>query len=132
MTNTINNARKVRVTAQSVAFMMLTESADAVLASHSKPGHEIAPATFEGALELLAGMPEKRAALEALRSDLFGEGGTGERGRPAAKVGESRGYKVQQVGDSDPFIRLPVSLLGLAKGGVATVFFDNGVIRVKA
>jgi hypothetical protein len=70
--------------------------------------------------------------LEALRSDLFGEGGTGERGRPSAKIGESRGYKVQQVGDSDPFIRLPVSLLGLAKGGTATVTFDNGVIRVKA
>jgi hypothetical protein len=125
-------ARKVRVTAQSVAFLALTEGVDAVTAMHNRPGCEIAPATFDAAVDLLAGQPQVREALEALRSDLFGEGGTGERGRPAAKVGESRGYKVQQVGESDPFIRLPVSLLGLAKGGTATVTFDNGVIRVKA
>jgi hypothetical protein len=132
MSQNVAPARKVRVTAQSVAFLALTEGADAVASLHAKPGCEIAPATFDAALELLAGRPEAREALEGLRSDLFGEGGSGERGRPAAKIGESRGYKVQQVGDSDPFIRLPVSLLGLAKGGTATVMFDNGVIRVKA
>jgi hypothetical protein len=130
MTNTINNARKVRITSQQVAFMMLTESASDVAALHAKPGHEIAPATFAAAVDLLASVPEKAAALAALADSLYPES-SGERGRPAAKVGESRGYKVQQVGDSDPFIRLPVSLLGLAKGGVATVTFDNGVIRVK-
>jgi hypothetical protein len=125
-------ARKVRVTAQSVAFLALTEGVDAVTAMHNRPGCEIAPATFDAAVDLLAGQPQVREALEALRSDLFGEGGSGERGRPAAKLGDSRGYKVQQVGESDPFIRLPVSLLGLAKGGTATVTFDKGVIRVKA
>ncbi len=132
MSQNVAPVRKVRVTSQQVAFLALTEGADAVASLHVKPGCEIAPATFDAACELLAGQPAVREALEGLRSDLFGEGGTGERGRPAAKVGESRGYKVQQVGDSDPFIRLPVSLLGLAKGGTATVTFDNGVIRVKA
>lgn len=131
MSQNVAPVRKVRVTSQQVAFLALTEGADAVAALHSKPGCEIAPATFDAAVDLLAGQPQVREALEALRSDLFGEGGSGERGRPAAKVGESRGYKVQQVGDSDPFIRLPVSLLGLSKGGTATVTFDNGVIRVK-
>ena len=81
---------------------------------------------------LLDGQPEDQKALEALRSELFGEGGSGERGRPAAKLGESRTYRVQEVNDSGAFIRLPVGLLGLAKGGTATVTFDNGVIRVKA
>jgi hypothetical protein len=132
MSQNVAPVRKVRVTSQQVAFLALTEGADAVSALHSRPGCEIAPATFDAACELLAGQPAVREALEGLRSDLFGEGGSGERGRPAAKLGESRGYKVQQVGDSDPFIRLPVSLLGLAKGGTATVTFDNGVIRVKA
>jgi len=132
MSQNVAPVRKVRVTSQQVAFLALTEGADAVATLHARPGCEIAPATFDAAVDLLAGQPQVREALEALRSDLFGEGGTGERGRPAAKVGESRGYKVQQVGDSDPFIRLPVSLLGLAKGGTATVTFDNGVIRVKA
>ncbi|NBV77997.1 hypothetical protein EBR66_07565 [bacterium] len=131
MSQNVAPVRKVRVTSQQVAFLALTEGADAVATLHAKPGCEIAPATFDAAVDLLAGQPQVREALEALRSDLFGEGGSGERGRPAAKVGESRGYKVQQVGDSDPFIRLPVSLLGLSKGGTATVTFDNGVIRVK-
>jgi hypothetical protein len=132
MTTNTNNARKVRVTAQQVAFLMLTEGADSVVALHSKPGCEIAPATFDAAVDLLAGQPQHREALAGLRSELFGDDAPGERGRPAAKIGESRAYKVQQVGESDPFIRLPVSLLGLAKGQTATVTFDNGVIRVKA
>jgi hypothetical protein len=98
---------------------------------HNTPGSEIAPATFDAAVELLASQPETAAALSGMRSDLFGDDAPGERGRPAAKVGESRAYKVQQVGESDPFIRLPVSLLGLAKGSTATVTFDRGVITVK-
>jgi hypothetical protein len=131
MSNTVNNARKVRITSQQVAFLALTEGVGAVETLHGKPGCEIAPATFAAAVELLATQPETAAALAALADSLHPES-SGERGRPAARVGESRGYKVQQVGDSDPFIRLPVSLLGLGKGGVATVTFDNGMIRVKA
>ena len=123
--------RKVRVTSQQVAFLMLTEGADGVTRLNDKPGCEIAPATFDGAIELLASQPQQREALEALRAQILGDDAPGERGRPAAKVGEARSYKVQQVNDSDPFIRLPVSLLGLVKGQSATVFFDNGVIRVK-
>lgn len=123
--------RKVRVTAQQVAFLMLTEGAASVEKLHHKPGCEIAAATFNGAIELLATQTQQREALETLRDTLLGGNEAGERGRPAAKVGESRAYKVQQVNDSDPFIRLPVSLLGLVKGESATVFFDNGVIRVK-
>jgi hypothetical protein len=131
MTNNTAPARKVRITSQQVAFMMLTEGTEAIVSLHSKPGCEIAPATFDAAVDLLAGQPQHREALAGLRSDLYGDDAPGERGRPAAKVGESRAYKVQQVGESDPFIRLPVSLLGLAKGQTATVTFDNGVIRVK-
>ena len=123
--------RKVRVTSQQVAFLMLTEGPAGVERLHSKPGHEIAPATFEGALDLLASQPQHREGLEALRSQLLGDSEPGERGRPAAKVGESRSYKVQQVNDGDPFIRLPVSLLGAAKGGTVTVTFGNGSITVR-
>ena len=123
--------RKVRVTSQQVAFLMLTEGADGVTRLNDKPGCEIAPATFDGAVELLASQPQQREALEALRAQILGDDAPGERGRPAAKVGDSRAYKVQQVNDSDPFIRLPVSLLGLAKGQSATVTFEAGVIRVR-
>jgi hypothetical protein len=131
MTQNTAPARKVRVTAQSVAFMALTEGTDAVAALHAKPGCEIAPATFDAAVDLLASQPETAAALSAMRADLFGDDAPGERGRPAAKVGDSRSYKVQQVGDGDPFIRLPVALLGSVKGATVTVTFGPGVITVK-
>lgn len=123
--------RKVRVTAQQVAFLMLTEGAISVERLHHKPGCEIAAATFNGAIELLATQPQQREALETLRDTLLGGGEAGERGRPAAKVGDSREYKAQQVGDSDPFVRLPVGLLGALKGQTVTVTFGNGVITVK-
>lgn len=131
MSQNTNPVRKVRITSQQVAFLMLTEGADAVRSLHAKPGHEIAAATFDGAVDLLSSQTEARSALEALRSELLGDSEPGERGRPAAKVGESRSYKVQQVGDGDPFIRLPVSLLGAVKGGVVTVTFGTGTITVK-
>ena len=124
-------ARKVRVTAQSVAFLALTEGVAAVTRLHNSPGSEIAAATFDSACDLLASQPETQSALVALRSDLFGDDEPGARGRPAAKVGDSRAYKVQQVGEMDPFIRLPVSLLGLAKGQSATVTFEDGHIIVR-
>jgi hypothetical protein len=131
MSQNVAPVRKVRVTSQQVAFLMLTEGADAVTRLHNTPGSEIAPATFDAAVGLLSSQPQHREALESLRSELLGDSEPGERGRPAAKIGESRSYKVQQVGESDPFIRLPVSLLGLAKGSVATVTFANGSITVK-
>ena len=124
-------ARKVRVTAQSVAFLALTEGVAAVTRLHNSPGSEIAAATFDSACDLLASQPETQSALVALRSDLFGDDEPGARGRPAAKVGDSRAYKVQQVGEMDPFIRLPVSLLGLAKGQSDTVTFEDDHIIVR-
>lgn len=131
MSQNVAPVRKARVTSQQVAFLMLTEGAAGVQKLHNTPGHEIAPATFDGAVDLLSSQIEARTALESLRGELLGDSEPGERGRPAAKVGESRAYKVQQVGEQDPFIRLPVSLLGLAKGSVATVTFGNGTITVK-
>jgi hypothetical protein len=122
--------RKVRITSQQVAFLALTEGVGAVTALHNKPGHEIAAATFDGAVDLLASQPETQSALAAIRADLLGDDEPGARGRPAAKVGDARSYKVQQVNDMDPFIRLPVSLLGLAKGATATVTFHDGRIVV--
>lgn len=130
MTTNTAPVRKVRVTAQNVAFLALTEGVQSVAALHAKPGCEIAPATFDAAVDLLASQPETAAALSAMRGELLGDDTPGERGRPAAKVGDSRTYKVQQVGDGDPFIRLPVSLLGAVKGGTVTVTFGRDGITV--
>lgn len=132
MSQNVNPVRKVRVTSQQVAFLMLTEGVKAVSALHAKPGHEIAAATFDGAVDLLSSQTEAQSQLLALREELIGSDEPGERGRPAAKIGESRSYKVQQVGDGDPFIRLPVSLLGAVKGGVVSVTFGRDGITVKS
>jgi hypothetical protein len=125
MSNT-NNARKVRVTGQSVAFLMLTDGLDAVRDLHKSAG--IAKPTFDNAVDLLAGR-EEAASLADLRDELH-PAGTGERGRPAARVGESRTYSAQQVNDGAVFIRLPVDLLGVGKGGDVKVSFADGRITV--
>lgn len=130
MTQNTAPARKVRVTAQTVAFLALTEGTDAVAALHAKPGSEIATATFDAAVELLASQPETAAALAGMRADLFGDDAPGQRGRPGAEIGESRTYKAQQVGDGDCFIRLPVNLLRVGKGEGVKVLFEKGVITV--
>jgi hypothetical protein len=81
-------------------------------------------------VELLASQPTAQAALLEIRADLYGDDEPGARGRPAAKIGDSRSYKVQKVGEMEPFVRLPVSLLGLEKGQTATVTFQDGRIVV--
>jgi hypothetical protein len=54
------------------------------------------------------------------------------RGRGVPVAGETRSYKTQQVGtDGDPFIRLPISALGVKKGDVVTVEFKADVISVR-
>lgn len=54
------------------------------------------------------------------------------RGRGIPVEGATRSYKAQQIGTHDPFIRLPVSALNVAKGQVVTVAFRSGVIEVRA
>lgn len=124
-----NNTRKqTRVTANDVLVAFLTGGSDAVRDLHKRS--EIAPKTMTNAVEALGAKGLDVAELAALADDLFPETGTGERGRPAAKVGDVRLYSVQQVNDGACFIRLPVDLLGAAKGGEVKVTFADGRITV--
>jgi hypothetical protein len=52
------------------------------------------------------------------------------RGRSAPSVGETRSYKVQQIKNTGPFLRLPLDSLGIKKGGVVRVKFEDGKIVV--
>lgn len=123
---TVTPARKSRVTGQLVAFMMLTDGLSAVSKLHAVSG--IAKATFDNAVELL-GAREEASKLADLRDQLH-PATSGERGRPAVKVGDSRVYSVQQVNDGSCFIRLPVETLGALKGTDVKVSFANGKITV--
>lgn len=52
------------------------------------------------------------------------------RGRSAPSVGETRSYKVQQIKNTGPFLRLPLDSLKINKGGVVRVKFEDGKIVV--
>lgn len=124
-----NNTRKpTRVTANDVLVAFLTGGTDAVRDLHKRS--EIASKTMANAVQALTDKGMDTAELASLADDLFPETGTGERGRPAARVGEVRAYSVQQVNDGACFIRLPVDLLGAAKGSDVRVTFADGRITV--
>ena len=128
--NNANNTNKKRVTAQDVAMLMLVGGGvEAVQRLHDSAG--IVAGTFDKAVELLAASPENADALADLRDTLFASEGSGARGRPAVAIGQSRTYRVQEVGETGAFIRLPVGLLGLAKGQSANVHFEDGKITVR-
>lgn len=52
------------------------------------------------------------------------------RGRAAPMAGEKRSYKVQQISNSGPFLRLPLDSLGVKKREVIHVAFEDGRIVV--
>lgn len=52
------------------------------------------------------------------------------RGRSAPSIGETRSYKVQQIKNTGPFLRLPLDSLEIPKGGVVRVRFEGDQIVV--
>ena len=46
------------------------------------------------------------------------------RGRSMPNVGEDRRYKAQQIADGGTFLRLPLTPIGVKKGGVVKVRFE--------
>jgi hypothetical protein len=60
-------------------------------------------------------------ALEAHVSERYGSGG---RGRSMPGVGEERKYKAQQIKTGGAFLRLPLTPLGVKKGGNVRVRFE--------
>lgn len=125
--NVVVPSRKSRVTGKDVALLAITDGMQAVRDLHTRS--EIAAATFDNAVELLANKPELARQLADLSDELH-PAGSGERGRPAAKIGDTRRYSVQQVNGGSCFIRLPVDLLGATKEREVTVAFQDGKITV--
>lgn len=66
-------------------------------------------------------------ALEAYVGEKFGSGG---RGRSMPDVGEERKYKAQQIKTGGAFLRLPLTPLGVKKGGSVRVRFESDRIVV--
>jgi hypothetical protein len=124
-TNTV--ARKSIVRAQDVALSFLMGGVAAVQKLHNEKG--FTAATLDSAIETMRDGGQTVVDLLFLREKLFTKS-TGVRGRKAAQVGDSRVYSVQEVGETGAFVRLPVGLLGLAKGDDVRVDFLDGRIVV--
>ena len=54
----------------------------------------------------------------------------GGRGRSPAGAGDTRSYKAQQVKSGGPFLRLPLDVLGVKKGGALHVRFERDSIVI--
>ncbi len=89
-------------------------------------------------LELEEGLFSKRTlsrAVETLQAEEHpckdleewcrGLGFWGGRGKKAPRKGQRRKYITQEVASKGPFIRVPVSILGLVKGLPASISFDE-------
>jgi hypothetical protein len=62
--------------------------------------------------------------VETLESYIASRHASTGRGRSMPGVGEERRYKAQQVGDGGTFLRLPLTPIGVKKGGVVKVRFE--------
>lgn len=56
---------------------------------------------------------------------------TSVRGRKAPQTGQERTYRVQQIKDNTPFLRLPLEALHVDKGQVLSVLFQKDQIVVR-
>lgn len=84
-------------------------------------------ATIRRAVKLLQETSSNTAELERWVADNIGAIG---RGRTAPKPGETRSYKAQQIKNGGPFLRLPLDSLGVIKGKVVRVRFEEDRIIV--
>lgn len=120
--------RKQTVTAKDVALAAVMGGRDNVINLHSRSGFTLK--TLDGAIDLVGSGTVHGDTLASLRGFLF-QPSSGVRGRKGAVIGETRTYTCQEVNDTGAFLRLPVELLGLAKGDTAYVTFLDGQIVVR-
>jgi len=121
-------ARKSIVNAKDIIVALMCNGVAGVGALFNDKGFTVA--TLDSAIDTLSGT-EHAATLTSFREANFAAS-NGVRGRKAAAIGDTRVYSVQEVKDTGAFIRLPVELLGLAKGDDVSVSFFAGRIVVQA
>jgi len=134
MLRVVENDRKKPYTWRNAALDYLTGGIGQLqtnLVNHTNP---------EALLETLIGDLGKRDQNVAELQDLLQvfrmrKDGSVKAGRKPVSVGTTRDYSVQQVtndiGDlGEPFLKIPVATLGMAKGSKGRVSFQNGVITI--
>jgi len=131
MTKNTNKNNTVRITSKDleIAFLIgdLAGINDLVATAGKVPGKKV----FNQALTSLDSKGLETAQLAEFITDLFPASGKG-RGKQQPVAGEVRGYSVQRVKNSAPFIRLPLSILNVKQGDTVEVTFNDGNIIVNA
>jgi hypothetical protein len=84
-------------------------------------GRKNAGSILKRALKEMAEQGRNVETLQAYVNERFGSSG---RGRAMPNVGEERKYKAQQIGDGGTFLRLPLTPIGVPKGGTVKVRFE--------
>ncbi len=72
----------------------------------------------------LAGLKAQGRNVDTLEAFIDAKHATAGRGRSMPNVGEERRYKAQQIGQGGSFLRLPLTPIGVKKGGVVKVRFE--------
>jgi hypothetical protein len=73
---------------------------------------------------VLKEMSDQGRNVETLQAYIDERYGSSGRGRAMPHIGEERKYKAQQIGDGGTFLRLPLTPIGVKKGGVVKVRFE--------
>lgn len=120
-----SDKKKNHASFKDVQIRFLMDGTDGVAGLYENG--DVSKATVRRALRELKASGRDTASLERWVVERFGSTG---RGRAAPITGETRSYKAQQINTGGPFLRLPLDVLGVEKGGAVRVTFTEDHIVV--
>jgi hypothetical protein len=131
MTKNTNKNNTVRITSKDLEIAFLIGQLDGVNDLLDTAGKVPGKKVFTQALTSLDSKGLETAELAEFITELFPASGKG-RGKQQPVNGETRFYSVQKVKNSAPFIRLPLSIMGVERGQEVAVTFNGNKIVVTA
>lgn len=120
-----------RITSKDLQISFLIDGVDGVKAQLNQADTKPSKKVLTQALADLDKKGMETSDLAMLITELFPASGKG-RGKQQPVAGETRTYSVQKVKNSAPFIRLPLSILGVEQGNEVSVRFEDNHIIVCA
>lgn len=120
-----------RITSKDLQISFLIDGVDGVKDQLNQADTKPSKKVLTQALADLDKKGMETSDLAMLIAELFPASGKG-RGKQQPVAGETRTYSVQKVKNSAPFIRLPLSILGVEQGNEVSVRFEDNCIVVCA
>lgn len=118
--------KRTTLSFKDVEILYLVEGLSPIIKLHKEK--KVSPSTIRRAVVALNKIGKNKSTLESWASENLR---VGSRGRSSPKIGQERVYRAQQINESGPFLRLPLTALSAAKGDVLSVAFDKDKIVVK-